>query len=1110
MPHLLIAIILAATVLLIWVAGLVVGVAWPVLAVASGAAALVAGLVEAGGFAWARWRGDAGGSDGTAAARAAVKALHRRWHAELPALRTVQAGGTALIDQPWWLVIGASGAGKTRLLQDSGLAFISDAARPAGREPVPTASFDWWCTPEAAFLDTAGRLLTDPRAQPEWRHLLRRIRSARGAPALNGILLCIDTGWLVTAGKGAAAAAEALRERLDEATAVLGAAVPLYVVFTKADHLGGFKDFAAALRRGEKDQVLGATIAWPPTENPAATWPEEHKRLAQALQNRRLPALATATGDDGVRKLFQFPIQFQAAGRFLQDWLDALCRPGLHPTAPLRGCYFTSCFHAKPLDAGGGLAARESAAPDKSVFLSSSQSSIQGATGVQNALDKQGFFVRGLLTRVLPADKGLAQPTVRSRLLARQARWVCLGAAPAAAALALLWITVAGWRQASLVATARAPADHLREVSHNAPGDVPRNIEALDQLGERVAALVRVDNGRLAPAIDGLAGLYVGRLRELLLDPCVALVTADLARLRTAPGATVGKGPEQDALYDLFRSYQMLTGAVPADGELLSRTLLDQRRWFSGLDRAGKPDYHTEQLARRQLDLLPRLLGSGRGRIEPDRRLVDAIAKDLGEALWLRRGYDDLLRSVRDQFPQARNYVLGDGQALLATTHQFTLVYSQRGWDDAVRRGIDEKAIALERTFRELDIALPRAEIARRLTELFVEDHRAHWLTLIATPQALGAKDLRDVPELLTRLSSRGSPYPAFIATSLRQLALRTSSLQIFAPGQDVRWIEPALRALGELRKDIDAFIASSEPGRRGADPAKVKALAERFNAISSSIGEALVDVQPEDQRDAIRRGFDSLLHSLWAPLDRELAEEVDARWGAQVANAWATAGAAKFPFKPAAEDEMPLAAFAGFLNPVSGSLWSTVTPIEALRAAVVVGHPGVTLDPAYDAALGQARELRDRCFAGSSETVNAPFTLTLMQREGVEDVAFGIGSQGATLYERPDATYTLALRQNEPATAKVAVRILKGQWRPQELAQRPWAVLRLLRAGAPTLQDKGGYLLTWPFEAAVNGKTTVFKACAELKPTGFERLAFGDAFAAFTIPRRILPAREP
>ncbi len=1119
MPHLLIAIILAAVLLVIWVVTLIVGFPWLLAGLASAAAVLIAGLVEAAGLAlaWKKGRNPAG--DATAAARGAVKALHQRWMAELPALRTVQSAGKALLDQPWYLVIGATGTGKTRLLQDSGLSFVSNAARPAGREPVPTQSFDWWCTPDGAWLDVAGRIVTDPRAQPEWRHLLRLVRRTRGAPPLNGILLCVDLGQLITTGKSALAEATALRERLDEATAVLGWSVPLYVVFTKSDTLGGFKDFAAALRRTEKDQVLGATIAWPPGDAPAGNWKEEHRRLTQSLLNRRLPALAAATGDEGVRKLFQFPIQFQAAGRFVQDWLDALSRPGLHATAPLRGAYFTSCFHVQRLDTGAGLAARDVQAPDKSVFLAA-QSSIANATVVQEALDhRQGFFVRGLLTKLLPLDRGMAHPTAGAHLLARQARWLCLGAAPLVALVMLTWIAITGWRQTSLVAEVRTPADQLRAVSHDAPDDVARNIEALDRLGDRVASLLRADNGRLAPAIDGVAGLYLARLRELLLDPCVTVVIADLSRLRTAPGATVGKGSEQDALYDLFRGYQMLTGAIPADEDLLTRVLNDKGRWLTGIETAktaatGKAgervavDYHTVGLAKRQLSFLPRLLQSGRGRIETDRRLVDAITKDLGESLWLRRGYDDLIRAVKDQFPEARSGLI-DGQTALATGYSFTLVYSQRGWDDAIRRGIDEKAAALERTFRELDIALPRPEIARRLTALYLEDHRTRWLQLIGSLRAAGARDLRDVPELITRLAAKGSPYPDFIRAAVKQLDLRTNALQLFGTGEDFAWIEPALRSLGELRKDVEVFLGGTEPVHRGADATKVKALAERFAAVQGAIGEATAGLQPEDKRDAIRGGFASLLRSLWQPLDHELAEEMDARWGAQVAAVWESTAAGRFPFAVEGTEEVSLAQVAKLLNPVSGVLWQVAGPIEQLRAAKVAGAPAMTLDPAYETALTKARRLGQLLFAGNSETVNAPLTLTLVQREGIEDIAFGIGAQGCSLYQRPDARYTLALKQGEPPVVKVAVRILKGQWRTREATQA-WGLLRLLRAGSPVLQPNGGYLLTWPVETAIDGKAAVFKACAVLEPTGFEQAVFGDALSGFTLPQRILPAKEP
>ncbi len=1111
----LLLIILACAILLMWVIGLVLGWTWLLLTIASGAVLGLVGLGVGGWYAW-RWHSGAAAADGTAGAKAAIQALRVRWQAELPALRTVHGGGRALIEQPWYLVVGPTGSGKTRLLRDSGLAFIANEAAAGTGDPTPTASFTWWCTGEAAYLDTAGRLLSEPRSQGEWRVLLQLIRRHRAGAALNGIIFCLDLGQVITQGKSALGEAATWRERLAEASAELGLVLPLYVVFTKSDHLGGFKDFASALRRSDQEQVLGATLPWPLTGQPAETWSEAHRGLAQALRNRRLAAFAQAANDEVARKQFQFPLQFQASARFVEDWLTALCPASLSQTPLLRGVYFTSCALApKPAAAPAPVAM---AAPEHSVFLAASTSQAVTATAVREAVTpRPGCFVRSLFSRILPLDHDLARPTTAAHRGARQARWLCLGAAPAAAGAALLAIGISGWRQTSLLAEARLPAEQVREVEHNAPTDAPRNLEALDRLGDRLTSLLAADHGRLGPGIDGLAALYVARLKDLLLQPCLEIVTVDLARLRTAPGTTVGKGAEQDALYDLFRSYQMLAGAIPADSALLSRTLLDQRRWFTGIDRLSPPpakvDYYTEQLAKRQLEFLPRLLATGRGRIEADRRLVDAITKDLGEALWLRRGYDDLIRSVSGQFPAARAELLGTDAATLVTTHEFTLVYSQRGWDDAIRRGIEEKATALAHTFTELDIALPRAEIARRLTELYFEDHRRQWLTLLATAQAAPSKDIRDVPVLIDRLSGKSSPYPAFARAAVAQLNLRTGSAlgQLFTTGEDFAWIEPGLRALGELRKDVETFVATTEPLHRARDAAPVKALAERFTAIGTRLNEVVAGVQPEDKREALRRGFSALLVSLWAPLDRELAEEFDARWGAQIAARWADTCAGRFPFTPTAAAEVPLDVFAKFMNPVSGTFWTIIAPCEQIRSLNVAGHPAVTFALDYAATLAKATELRNRCFAGGSETVNAPLTITLVQREGVEDLSFSLGNQTVSYYQRPDARYTLALKQGEPATVKIAVRILKGQWRTvREMTQQPWGVLRLFRSGEPTLLETGGYRLTWPLETTINGKPASFKSGLVVEAAGFERAAFGDVLSTFTIPRRILPSSTP
>lgn len=1108
----------AGALVVIWSLGFLSGLHWHFLGLVSVVVSLLSGCA-CWYVCWLAQRKAPSTSDVNAGVtRSAVKQLQLLWRTEIPLLRTIHAGGSNLLASPWYLVIGAPGAGKTRFLQDSGQTFISVHGPMLGRDPVPTTSFSWWCTAECAWLDTAGRLMTDPLAQDEWRQLLRLIRkNRRGGPALQGVILCCDLGNLITKHNHKNGEISLIRERLDELTAILGSAPPLYLAFTKCDQLGGFKEFAGALRTSEKDQVLGATLAWPLGNDTAAAWRDEHQRLTQALRNRRLPSLSQAGSEDALRKLFQFPLQFQAAGRFINELLIILCRPSLIATTPLRGVYFTSCFNLPSSDNSSGSVAKEIAPNSHSVFLKASTSGIASGTSVQNiARLSHGYFIHNFLASVLPADRALARPTIHSRIADSQLRWNCLIAAPALALVAFLWITLTGWQKSNLLADTREPAEAVRELAHNAPADVPRNLEALDRLGDRIVALFRNNSRSLDPAIDSATTLYMSRLRSLLLDTCTERISKDLQHLRTTSlgnsqshPLSMNKNGEIDSLYDLFRCYQMLSGAISVDGPLLESSLLDQRRWYTAIDSAGKTDYHTELLAKRQLTVLPVILASGRGRIAADRHLVDAITTDLGESLWLRRGYDDLVRSVAAQFPAVRAELLASDQATLITTHAFTLIYSQRGWDEAVQRAIDEKADALNRTFIELNIALSKSEITRRLSELYTEDYRRQWLELIATPQAAAVQDLRDVPALISRLTARSSPYPAFIRSSLGQLDLRTDSLQVFTTREDLTWIEPSLRAIAELRAEVVTFLSTSKIGERSLDPIPVQRLADHLNAISLRLNETVAVIQPEDKRIAIRRGLDSILHSLWLPLDRELAAEFNRRWSLQVAPAWLATCAGRFPFSPTATNEVSLVVFSSFFNPVSGIFWSVTNPLEHLRAISIVGHPAITCDPRYLAVLHEAQVIRDTCFSGGSETVHAPITVTLMQREGVEDMAFTLGSQRHGLYDRPDARSTLILRQNEPSSVQVAIRISKGQWRPREIPNQAWGLLRLLRAGDPQVQRHGGYLLTWPVETAIEGRPTVFKACMMLEPTGFERAAFGDLFSACEVPSGIVPLQS-
>ncbi|RYY95700.1 MAG: type VI secretion system membrane subunit TssM, partial [Comamonadaceae bacterium] len=79
------------------------------------------------------------------------------------------SGGSYLYDLPWYVFIGAPGAGKTTALVNSGLSFpLADKFGPGAIRGVGgTRNCDWWFTDEAVLIDTAGRYTTQDSHQTE-------------------------------------------------------------------------------------------------------------------------------------------------------------------------------------------------------------------------------------------------------------------------------------------------------------------------------------------------------------------------------------------------------------------------------------------------------------------------------------------------------------------------------------------------------------------------------------------------------------------------------------------------------------------------------------------------------------------------------------------------------------------------------------------------------------------------------------------------------------------------------------------------------------------------------------------------------------------------------
>ena len=112
-------------------------------------------------------------------------------------------GRSYLYQLPWYMIIGAPGAGKTTALLNAGLEFPLEAA--LGRGSVQgvggTRNCDWWFTDRAVLIDTAGRYTThesDRIADRQaWGAFLELLRNSRPRRPLNGVLVAVSVSDLL-------------------------------------------------------------------------------------------------------------------------------------------------------------------------------------------------------------------------------------------------------------------------------------------------------------------------------------------------------------------------------------------------------------------------------------------------------------------------------------------------------------------------------------------------------------------------------------------------------------------------------------------------------------------------------------------------------------------------------------------------------------------------------------------------------------------------------------------------------------------------------------------------------------------------------------------------
>ncbi len=249
---------------------------------------------------------------------------------------------------PWYLMVGSEGAGKTALLESSGLEFplnINYANRTA-KEEGTTQSFQWYFAEHAIFVDMPGRYIEQREDSVDadlWQAFLRLFRKQRWKRPINGVVLTVSVDTLFEKSEQELEHfAKQLRIRFDELSETFMSTIPIYLFVTKSDRVPGFDEYFASISDEEKNEVLGMTFDDADNVDSAKVQPELDA-LIERLNASVLDRMHKEWDNDARSKILLFCDEFAALFEKLKLFIDiGFAQTRYRAPLLLRGIYFTS------------------------------------------------------------------------------------------------------------------------------------------------------------------------------------------------------------------------------------------------------------------------------------------------------------------------------------------------------------------------------------------------------------------------------------------------------------------------------------------------------------------------------------------------------------------------------------------------------------------------------------------------------------------------------------------------------------------------------------------------------------------------------------------------
>ncbi|NOT48711.1 MAG: type VI secretion system membrane subunit TssM [Acidobacteria bacterium] len=721
------------------------------------------------------------------------------------------SGRDAVYSLPWYIVAGAPRAGKSSLVLSSNLNFQTLPSQRQSEQKFirPTGSVDWRVTSDAVFVDTAGRYQTEGVDAEEWASLLETIKKYRGNRPVDGFLLVVDAETVLKSDeRQLEELAKVLRARLDDTLQRLKVRFPVYVVFTHADTIEGFRDSFSSSKNEDKTLVWGATIPIEKSENAQALFDGEYEVLHNSLMKRRIVRLSAPFPAVRQLRIFNFPLHFGSARRKFGTFINALFRPNPFSENPfLRGFYFT----ASPVGKSNGNAAM-----------------------VGNPYFTERFF-RDVVLR----DKDLVKTFIDSRQRAPIFGWMLtiLGAILVFALLVMAGISLASnsqllqdasTRGQSLIQMVKADAGkNPLEKKDQAVRDELNQTENMRQL------LTRLDDyDRNGPPLYMRFGLYSGTkiYKENLLpvylsvveqrfkEPAVKKLEADLAKFAASkPVANPSKlTDDEEKLLEknlnLLKAYLMLSGEYKAQAQSGHVANMLKEYWLS----ESKTPGDMKPIAEQQLEFWAKQIDRedvGFPRIQLNPKLVADARMKLkdfpAEYRYLSRKVTEISKQVNDTIGQTTVDAIltrsGSDSSFMTGTYAVPSAYTRPGLDlmkEAIANADEEmkKDDWVMGDAGKGDVAAP-SKMAQ-IEDRYYRDYAMHWTQFVQSTDVKAYKNRNEAASAIQAFSQPNSPMKIL----MREIAKNTN---LSAEPESDGWIDWIKRKIFSKKA---AQVGSSEP----------------------------------------------------------------------------------------------------------------------------------------------------------------------------------------------------------------------------------------------------------------------------------------------------------